>query len=226
MSFSVCVAVESKYNDNNGAYDIGYFFDGHSVSVESNLYSDKLFKVDATPEQIRKASIAYMEDEKNADYAPNKYLHNGRRGNTFIGCKVVLQRSRKAPNKVELLVTDFYEGGYNSRFGGYEADKIKVTDGADSWVVSVSCIKDVTKKVTEKPFWYMSEEDLKALSAKPEQVEQVEDKPSTYDADVKAVAHCLSLDIPEDTKTAVLREYAENNNISFDKFLSDVLKVA
>lgn len=226
-NINVCIAVESCYNNNDGAFDMGYFWDGRSVSVSSNRMTNDIFRVNATKQQIADATTAYMADESNAGYNYNKYLNNGRGGNTFVGCKVVLQRSRKAPNKVDLTVVDFYEGGYNSYYNSHESDKIKVTDGSGgSWIVAASCIKEVTQKVTERPFWAVDQSEI-TEEPQTEDTEQTDQKTfkTYYESDVKIVAKALSSDVPEETKKAIIEMCAKNNGVTFDKFLSDVLKV-
>lgn len=158
---AVCVAVDSRYDDSMGAYDVAYMFDGESVFTVGGMYSQENVPshTNCTFEQKREASIKYMETAKESNNF-NKYCHNGRGEYTFIGCTVSLKRSRKAPNNTPLEVVDFIEGGYNGRYN--ETDKVEVTDGVSSWVVSSGCIEKVIKGVKETPFWYVSGSDVEA----------------------------------------------------------------
>tara|TARA_R110000850_G_scaffold17233_2_gene53196 strand:+ start:799 stop:1506 length:708 start_codon:yes stop_codon:yes gene_type:complete len=160
----VCVAVDHKYSDNNGAWTEFTFFDGVSFTSKGGMYSNigyDSFKVNATPKQLRKASLIALERAPEG-YCYNKYAGNGG-ANTYVGCLVKLSRSRKAPNKTELTVLEWFDGGYNSQLNNYTPDQISVTDGVNTWVVSASCIKEVIKGVKEKPFWYISANELSHL---------------------------------------------------------------
>ena len=150
----VIVAVDDLYTDNNGAYQVAYVWDGERVSQVGGMYDSNVYRVTATPEQIKAAAeYAKAEAEANTTNNWNKYCYNGRGAYTFINCIVTLKRSRKAPNKIPLKVIDFLESGYNARFNNHVGERIEVTDGETSWVVSSNCIDEVVKGVVKYPFW-------------------------------------------------------------------------
>lgn len=146
---SVVVAVDHKYNDNDGAYSIAVVWDG-SVAVShnySNGYNGVKFDAavkDATDEQVKAAAEWYINTYKD--------ISEDHRGNpTFIGCTVTLSRSRKAPNKTPLKVTKYAAGGYNKRYGCWDQPKVCVdVQGQPVWV-SVGCISEVLQGDT--PWW-------------------------------------------------------------------------
>ena len=131
----VVVATEGCYNDNNGAYDLAHCWNGEELKVVNyancyNRVSHDAVSTNATEQQIKEASSYYI---------------NNVISKSLLGSTVVLQRSRKAPNKVELVVVDTMEGGYNSQYNNYEPSKIAVLhDGCKVWV-NESCIKEVVK---------------------------------------------------------------------------------
>lgn len=162
----VCIATEDRYDESMGSYTVFYLWDGERVTIEGGLYSDLSFdayEVNATLDQKIQASKWYVENtEKGLNY--NKYCYNGRGANTYIGCIVRLKGSRKATNNVNLKVTDFFEGGYCSRYNQKITEKVEVTDGENTWVVSSSCINEVVERVHDLPFWYVSQDDVKRIA--------------------------------------------------------------
>lgn len=147
---SVVVAIDHKYNENDGAYSVAWVWDGETLSHESyaNGYNNRSFEdaeVDATFLQISQAAEAYAVGKFDLGRSHfNQY-------NTFIGCTVKLARSRKAPNKVELLVVDhadaYYDDNYNRRI---DAQSAVMVEGVKVWV-SQSCINEVVKG--DYPWW-------------------------------------------------------------------------
>ena len=148
----VIVAVDDKYSDNNGAWQVAYVWNGERVSVTGGPYDDQVYKVDASEEQIREAS-EWMKKNTKPTVPFNKYCYQGRGANTYIGCLVTLKRSRKAPNGTPLCVRAFIEGGYDKMYHRYTPEQVVVSDGEQEWVVSSGCIHDVIQGVVELPFW-------------------------------------------------------------------------
>ncbi len=147
---SVCVAIDEKYSDNNGAYQIAYFWDGISVSVGGGMYDGAAYSVNCTPEQ-KQAAIDWMQSNCQLTANWNKYCYRGLGAFTYIGCIVKLARSRKAPNGVDLKVLDFYESRWD---GSYKvSEQVKVTDGDNVWIVSSSCIAELVQGIKDLPFW-------------------------------------------------------------------------
>lgn len=150
----VIVAVEEKYNENNGAYQIAHAWDGERVERVGGMYEQVMYCVNATPDQFKAASEwAKANAEANPTNNWNKYCYNGRGAFTFIDCIVTLKRSRKAPNGTPLKVVNFLEAGYNARFNNHVAERVEVTDGESTWIVSSGCIDEVVKGVVEYPLW-------------------------------------------------------------------------
>lgn len=148
----IIVAVDECYNDNNGSYQVAYIWDGKSVSTIGGMYDNKHYSVNCTEEQFLAAKL--WQRENTPETIPfNKYCYNRLGANTFIGCIVKLARSKKAPNKTELKVTDFHESYYDSRFNQHVTEKVTVTDGVTSWIVSTNCINEIVKGVKEYVFW-------------------------------------------------------------------------
>lgn len=150
----VIVAVEEKYSDNNGNYQIAHVWNGECVTQIGGVYDSNVYSVNATPEQFKAASEwAKANAEANPTNNWNKYCYGGRGADTFIDCIVTLKRSRKAPNKIPLKVVNFLENVYDARFNNYTGERIEVTDGYNNWVVSSGCINEVIKGHVDYPFW-------------------------------------------------------------------------
>lgn len=148
----VIVAVDECYNDNNGAYQVAYVWDGESVSTLGGMYDNTHYSVNCTDAEFA-AAKAWQRANTPETIPFNKYCYNRLGANTFIGCIVKLARSRKAPNSVELKVTEFHESFYDSRYNQYVPERITVTDGTSSWIVSSGCINELVKGVKEYVFW-------------------------------------------------------------------------
>lgn len=140
----VVVAIDHCYNDNDGAYSIAFLWDGESVTSDcfANGHNQGRFddvKVNASEQQKADAANWWQANKLQAHKEE------------LIGCTVVLQRSRKAPNKTPLLVVNYDAGGYNARFNQYDPEQIAVNiDGAIVWV-SIGCVKEVVKG--KRPWW-------------------------------------------------------------------------
>lgn len=148
-SGSVVVAIDSKYNDNDGAYHLAYVWNGETLEVVNysngrNLAFDAAVK-DATPEQVAEAA---------GYFAANKMdLSKLGFDTTYIGCTVILARSRKAPNKTPLRVVNWRKGGYNSYNNQHDPERVCVAlpDSDDVAWVNVGCIKEITRGCP--PWW-------------------------------------------------------------------------
>ena len=152
LNTPVVVAVDERYNDNNGAYQDVYVWDGETVSMIGGMYCNKTYSVNCTADQFE-AAKQWQRDNTPETIPYNKYCYNRRGAQTWIGCVVKLARSRKAPNKVELRVTDFHEAYYDTRFNNHVAEQVTVTDGQQSWTVSSNCINELVKGVKEYVYW-------------------------------------------------------------------------
>lgn len=163
LNTPVCVAKNDLYDESMGAYSMFYLWDGEKVITRGGMYSGLSFdaySISATLEQKIEASAAYMAaQEEGLNF--NKYAYNGRGTNTYVGCEVILKRSRKAPNGVVLGVVSFSESYYCSYYNNEVGEKVVVTDGFSEWEVSVNCIDTVVKGVKEKPFWFVDKSEAK-----------------------------------------------------------------
>lgn len=140
----VIVAVERCYSDNDGAFDVVFYWDGVCVDQETFRGDYGVTpKANATDEQVSAAGD-WMQASSGDVSVRNSVA-------TYIGCQVTLQRSRKAPNKRPLMVVNHQDREWNNSFMRYDDEKICVdVDGAGVWV-SVGCIKDVVS--FRRPWW-------------------------------------------------------------------------
>lgn len=148
----VVVAVDDKWNENNGAYQVAYLWDGESVTTAGGMYCNEVYHVNCTDEQFEAAKAWQIENTERS-IPRNKYCYNMLGANTYIGCKVKLARSRKAPNKTVLTVTDFHESYFSEKFNNRVPEQFTVTDGVDSWTVSTGCLAEVVEGVKQYPSW-------------------------------------------------------------------------
>lgn len=147
---TVCVAVDDKYSDNNGPYQVAYFWDGEKVEQRGGMYDHAVYSADCTDAQL-KAAAEWMIANTSESANWNKYCYGGRGANTYIGCTVKLTRSRIAPNNTPLKVIAFYESEYN---GSYKTpERVVVTDGHERWAVSSGCIKELVKGIKDVVYW-------------------------------------------------------------------------
>ena len=149
---AVVVAVDERYNDNNGAYQDVYLWDGESVTMAGGMYCSKVYSVNCTPEQFE-AAKQWQRDNTPETIPYNKYCYNRLGAQTWIGCIVKLARSRKAPNKTPLRVTAFHEAYYDTRYNNQVVEQVTVTDGQQSWTVSSNCINELVQGVKDYVYW-------------------------------------------------------------------------
>ena len=146
---SVVVGIDDRYNDNDGAYHLAHVWDGQSVIVHNyaNGYNKGAYydaEVNATVEQKMEAAEWWRDNCKETE--------------NYWDCVVVLQRSRKAPNKVPLKVVSYDAGGYNGYYNQHDPEQIQVEiekDADYAWV-NASCVKQVIKG--RDPFWAPKEQ--------------------------------------------------------------------
>lgn len=157
----VVVAVAEMYNDNNGAYQDVWLWDGEQVTISGGMYCNKVYSVNCTTDQFEAAKA--WQRENTAETIPyNKYCYNRLGAQTFLGCIVQLKGSRKAPNKTDLTVIEFHESYYDNRYNQHVTEKVTVTDGQESWTVSSNCIDKLVKGVKEYVFWADTETSVYA----------------------------------------------------------------
>lgn len=146
------VAVDHKYNDNDGAYSIAWIFDRKEETIGcvnyANGYNDGHFEdavKDASPEEVEKAASVYRKGKVLCKTLNGRF-------ETFLDCIVILARSRKAQNKVELKVYDTQDAHYNERYHCHEEAKILVDgkDGNRCWI-NESCVVEVV--LGPNPWW-------------------------------------------------------------------------
>ena len=134
----VVVALDDIYCNSNGSMLVAWVFDGEKVweHVYSSGYSEfNHASVNCSKEQFDLAVIAYQKQ---------------RLSTKIIGSTVILSRSRKAPNGVELEVVG-YEPGYINRYNQKTPNQIRVlTEDGAVWV-NQSCIKEIV--LGPKPWW-------------------------------------------------------------------------
>lgn len=128
------VHVRECFSEDLGAYDKVYWLDGLSLEMTGLTARDSIPtpRINALPEQIELAQELYTSQ---AIY---------RQGRHIIGSTVILQRSRKAPNKVPVLIVDYAERHFDGSY--WQDEKIQVADatGELAWTAS-SCIKEILK---------------------------------------------------------------------------------
>ena len=150
---SVVVGIHDRYSDNNGHYRDAVVWDGKEVKQVTyfsgnHSYADNDAVINASDAEIIEAGEWYIKNEKSS-FRSRKSGHS-----TYLGCVVSLKGSRKARNRVPLLVTNYEDGYYCNRYNNQVASKIFVWDDElDSGVwVGSSCVNEVIE--CEKPSWY------------------------------------------------------------------------
>lgn len=134
------LAVEELYCNSNGAFELIHVWNGEEIIIHHSRDGFNINSaINATPEIKAIASEWYQLNVKDT------------RKHTYIGCTVILARSRKAPNKIPLKVLDFIEGGYDSRYNQYIDDKITVLHDDGHITINASCIKEVI--LGAAPYW-------------------------------------------------------------------------
>ncbi|MCG9575410.1 hypothetical protein L1D14_04085 [Vibrio tubiashii] len=145
----VVVGIDHRYNDNDGAYSIAHIWTGNGIRQVNyaNGYNNGSFQdaeINASQSQIDAAADWYINNVKDLSYRDGSY--------TYLGCVVLLARSRKAPNNQPLKVCGYLKGGYSEKYGHWVNDSIQVEicDNNFTWV-STGCIKKIVKSAP--PFW-------------------------------------------------------------------------
>ena len=140
----VIVCVEQCYSDNNGAFDVVYEWNGECVETRTLRDGDyEVVSVNASAEQKVAAGDWMQINSKDVN------VRNGVA--TYIGCEVILKRSRKAPNGKPLVVLSHQDRAWNNNYGRYDDEKVCVeVDGTSVWV-SVGCVDSVAKYI--RPWW-------------------------------------------------------------------------
>ena len=95
---------------------------------------------------IEKAAEWYRLNKKDFSYSQVAGV------NTYIGCEVIVGKSRKVKNKVAYNVVDYKDAHYDSFYGNHVAAMVKVENEETSptWI-NASCIIEVTKGAL--PYW-------------------------------------------------------------------------
>lgn len=162
LNSAVCVAKNEGYDNSMGAYTEFYFWDGEQVTTEGGMYSDvayNAYSVDATIDQIEAAG-KWVQENAEVKFSGD-----------FYGCTVILARSRKAPNGVELEVVDHII----NRFGNEEI--AVMVEGSKVWV-SANTVKDIVKlPAAKRPLWAREEriQEMREAKAAQEQEQAQED---------------------------------------------------
>lgn len=156
----VVFGITDHYNDNNGHHQYAYTFNTVTLETEKVLFISGNTKyteviIDATDEQK-----AIAKDLYSRQYTKIYSLKD------YLGSTVVLKRSRKAKNSIELKVNDIREGGYNRRFNNYEPDMLQVECPVNGLVwVSASCatvVKADSLHWIDYGYTVVTEESVKA----------------------------------------------------------------
>lgn len=127
-----------KYNDNNGAFDIVYFFDNENNTIESKLYDN--YTREATPE------IDFNFKRENEATIKNLFIDKIIKENQFINyCQFIedgqynlhnciVKGSRKYKGKISTLVSLF------SRVNNFSGknEKIAKIEGLDGLIYYIS----------------------------------------------------------------------------------------
>ena len=137
---SEVVGGHELYNDNDGNYFVVYLKHDNSVSkVTVRMTTHPMYSFNWL-----KFYNAELYDEANEIYrSVNKDIGGGRITHPYVDCEVILKGSRKAPNGIQLTVTGYIPSHRKGRY--LVNEQIIVTDGEESWNVSVGCIKEVVK---------------------------------------------------------------------------------
>lgn len=147
------LAVDGKYSDNNGAWDVATVWDGKKLSYDGSMYNPSTYNY-ATP-ICRDEEVIYAASRHFDTVAVE---HNNK--HSFVNCVVKLKRSRKAPNNKPLKVLQCIDAHYDSRFNCRVDDKVVVLDEetGNKYTVNYSCISEMVKGVIDYPRWYMPEQ--------------------------------------------------------------------
>lgn len=137
----VVVGIKDKYTDNNGHEISCIVWDGNTcevVKVISGYTKFTTYDVDASLSQIELAKEWWVRNH----IQQNMVLGSINDMKHLYSSTVILQRSRKAPNKVVLKVTDWHTG-YVDNYGNNIQPQVCVSNGNEKWWVSYNCVKQV-----------------------------------------------------------------------------------
>ena len=152
----VLIAVDERYNNNDGATEIAIVWTGSGcVYFKNNGYETQFVAGSIPPASEEQLEAAKAYEIANTPETNNfqKYYYAGAGADTYIGCTVLLKRSRKAPNNTPLDVVDFEPESYNEYYNRRNPERIAVlVEGSKVWV-STGCIKETVKGVKKLPFW-------------------------------------------------------------------------
>ena len=143
MTKSVVVAIDQKYNDNNGPSACAIVWDGESIDYQPLQRYDEV-AINASCDQIDAASKHFQLFER---YVPNDA--NGH--STYVGCTVNLHRSRKAPNGVPVEVVNLQGTYFHETFRCHMPPKIQIKHEEQTHWISIGCIKYILQYA--KPWW-------------------------------------------------------------------------
>lgn len=113
----------------------------------------ELISVDYTPEiekanaeELKQAAEWYRLNRKEFGYVQATGV------NTYVGCEVIVGKSRKVKNKVAYNVVDYKDAHYDSFYGNRVPAMVKVENEETSptWI-NASCIVRVAKGAL--PYW-------------------------------------------------------------------------
>mgnify|MGYP003588145507 FL=1 len=119
-------------------------WDGLELSFIDYISGVEIEKADLS--DIKKAAEWYRLNKK--DFSYSKVLG----ANTYIGCEVIVGKSRKVKNKVAYNVVDYKDAHYDSFYGNRVSSMVKVENEETSptWI-NASCIVRVAKGAL--PYW-------------------------------------------------------------------------
>lgn len=146
MNYPVCVAVENKYNDNDGAYDVGFMWDGVTLSTlkATNQYVPVGFTgVNASDCAKKQAAEWYRKNVKGE--------RDGRLTFTGETWKVKRARGIKKGTPVKVIaVTTEYFNGHPTR--DVATVNIVGDDEAIDYSIGVNCLDGFVEG--NNPWWY------------------------------------------------------------------------
>ena len=152
----IIINEECLFNQDWGDYSVLWIWNTKEkvlrtelINGYTNYYTSDFSKHIVNDDDILKEASEYYQLNMK-DYNYNKWIGNGT--NTYVGCTVVLKRSRKAPNKVRLKVVEYIQGGYDSYYNHHIPALIVVEDDEGiRYSTSVSTIDKVVLGC--KPYW-------------------------------------------------------------------------
>lgn len=138
--FQKVVAIEDRYNDNDGDTRWAVVWNGdrvNTVCVNSGF--------------IDLGEVVVNASEEDRDNAAKWWVDNAIDTKLLEGCVVKLKRSRKAPNGVELRVLRHYKAHFDNINYREVPEQITVDVDGEAVTVSASCINEIVKG--NKPWW-------------------------------------------------------------------------